>query len=584
MSTIDYAQVNPRVGGFINPFKLNDPKYRDAYTKLARSCAYPAGYENGLFNTLVGVVVCIAGLVCLGVGLESSMRYAALGAGIVIGIIVAFFYGRYMQVKALFPRGACAMLGTGKSSLPLLVVPSILYIALPVACYFAKSPVYQYLALGAVCALIEQFAFAKSNGRNVLTVTAFLLFIVPFIAAQLIGMSDDVFANIMSVLPYQGVVFVCTGVYLTRKAVSVVPQTHDRELIRFLLSSDNLSRKYLGLSYLSASLDSDMIPDLAKCMHHENYVIACTAQIAFGNVWGPKPNELTLPMNFGASSRLPDAYREQFQERINENRKKTLERWTKHHTLIEEKVAELAAQNDEAVEDIFSLAEGKKVLRHHARITAIEMLGSMRTPRAYATLMTLLQHTDKSVARAAEAGFFGADSKAILYLEKFFVAPAAWQRARAIRATRCLLDYLEIFDSNEANLAKALLEPDIDGLLDTPDTCTFAETITLLPAESREDIGILEEYLGNDRPIIRIAALRSLIRQCPDSAHDYLVTALNDESAVVRYAAVLCVADLLPEDAGTLISTMLSDPNPRVAACADRIAGRLNSSARANAW
>lgn len=584
MASIDYAQVNPRVGGFVNPFKLNDPKYRNAYMKLARSSAFPAGYENGLFNTVVGLIVCIAGLVCLAVGLESSMRYVALGVGAVLGVVVAYLYGKYIQTKALFPRGACIMLGDGKRSMLLIVGPVIAYIAVPLALYFAGNSAYQYFALGAVCALIEQHAFSRSQGRNILAVTAFLLFIVPYIVSQMIGASPDLFANLMSVLPYEGVVYVCTGAYLTHKATSIVPRSHDRELIRLLLSSDNLSRKYLGLSYLSASLDSDMIPDLAKCMQHENYVIACTAQIAFGNLWGPKPRELSLPPNYGAPSGSQSAFRMQYQQRFEENRKNMLSRWTKHHQLVEEKVAELAAQNDEATESVFALAEGKNVLRHHARITAIEMLGSMRTPRAYATLMTLLQNPDKSVARAAEAGFFGADSKAVLFLEKFFVAPAAWQRARAIRATRCLLDYLEIFDADEANLARALLEPDIDGLLDTTDTCTFADAISLLPAESRADIDILEEYFRNDRPIIRVAALWSFTRQCPDIAHDYIVQALDDPSAAVRYAAVACVENIIPEDVSDLIVKMIDDPHPRVADRAAKAMNRLNANARVSAW
>ena len=223
-------------------------------------------------------------------------------------------------------------------------------------------------------------------------------------------------------------------------------------------------------------------------------------------------------------------------------------------------------------------------MRQHARITAIEMLGPMRTQRAYATLMTLLQHKDKRVARAAEASFFGADSKAVLYLERFFVAPAAWQRARAIRATRHMLDYLEIFDTGELKVAQALLEPDVDGLLDTPSTNTFAEAISLLPVESQEDVGVLEEYLRNDRPIIRIAALTSLTRQSPDTAHEYVLKALDDPSAAVRYAALLCVENLLPEDVGDLVAQMLYDPHSRVAACANSVMNRLNSFARGNAW
>ncbi|MBQ1625223.1 MAG: hypothetical protein II096_04270, partial [Erysipelotrichaceae bacterium] len=70
------------------------------------------------------------------------------------------------------------------------------------------------------------------------------LFIVPYIVSQMIGMSGDVFANLLSVLPYEGVVLVCTGAYLSSKATSVVPRTHDRDLIRFLLADDNLSRKF----------------------------------------------------------------------------------------------------------------------------------------------------------------------------------------------------------------------------------------------------------------------------------------------------------------------------------------------------
>ena len=188
MPAIDYAQVNPRVGGFVNPFKLEDPEYRAAYTKLARSCMYPAGYDNGLFNTVVGIVVCVTGIVCYTAGDHASLRYISLGVGIVVGIILGLIYGRFMQTKMLFPRGACAMLAEPEKSKFLLVGPPIAYIAIPVVFYFLGNPAWQYLTLGALCALIEQFAFYKS-GRRLLVVTALLLFMVPYIISQMIGMS-----------------------------------------------------------------------------------------------------------------------------------------------------------------------------------------------------------------------------------------------------------------------------------------------------------------------------------------------------------------------------------------------------------
>ena len=95
---------------------------------------------------------------------------------------------------------------------------------------------------------------------------------------------------------------------------------------------------------------------------------------------------------------------------------------------------------------------------------------------------------------------------------------------------------------------------------------------------------MLEEYLRNDRPLIRIAALVSITRQCPDIARDYLVKALGDTSAPVRYAALLCVENLLPEDVGDLVGQMLDDPHLRVADCASRVAKRLNSYARTGSW
>ena len=58
------------------------------------------------------------------------------------------------------------------------------------------------------------------------------------------------------------------------------------------------------------------------------------------------------------------------------------------------------------------------------------------------------------------------------------------------------------------------------------------------------------------------------------------MTALEDPSAAVRYAAMRCAENLLPDDLGNLARQMLDDPHPRVADCAGQVLKRMSDISR----
>ena len=580
---MNFESNNPRTSSLINPFYVKDREYNAAYKKMATKCTFPAAFDNGLYHVLVGVWICVmgfSGLAMLTIGNE----IISFAIGLVLAFVITYFYGRYMQVKVMFPRGGTMLRSRGNAKTVYWLIPVIFLVGYPIYAIVSGNPLAVEITIGCVYALLGVLAFAKTS-RTGLLFLALLLLAIPLLMVYMGFASNDVLNEIVLVSPYEGIVFVMCGIWMQQRAIMPNINRHDRELLKEYLTSGDEKKQFTAASFLCGSVDPVLMPELLDLCQNDNLAVSYTAQVAMGNIWGPKPNELFGQQATDMRNDIPEEYRQQVAEQMEARRKTVHDRWLKHYEIVENTLHEIASENGETQEKLYDLAAGKNVRYTQARVIALEMLGTLRTPRAYSTLMDTLLRKDKKIAIAAMHGFFGADSKSVLYLEKFFVAKSSWIRRRAIRATRYMLDYLAIFDENENAVARALLEPDIDGLFDSEDTTTFAATICLLPGDTEDEIDIIEQYCENSRPLIKVEGLCTLSRLQPERAVNWVLPALNDPSAAVRYAAIKCVAKLRLPQSMDVFRRMSSDTSPRVARLASMNLEKLQAAMRpANPW
>ncbi len=571
----------PRTLNYENPISVTEPSWYPAeYKKMVRKCMFPAGFGNGLFNMMLGIWVCIAGLSCMLVGDVVITPVIPLSLGAIGGLILMIVYGSHMQSRILFPRGGCLPFSTDKAKTSTWLLPLIVYISIAAWSVYAGHPLAVTAVVAVVFGCIELLAYSRCNRSSMILVSA-LLVLLPIGMAYLgISYSSDPFTAIVLAIPNAGIVLVICGTWHSQTSVNRIGIGGLRETIAKCLASNESRSKFVGSSFLCMSIDCNLTAQLLQCCHDDDRVVACTAQIALGNIWGPIPREALLPDKPKLIDGVDDERAERFYEQFTRNRDMTVSNWRDHFVRVDKILLDIAKEDGTAAENLYALASGENMLYAPGRVVAVEMLGAMRTPKAYSLLMTLLQHRDKLISDAAIVGFYGAESRAILYLERFFAANHPWQRIRAIKATRCLLDYLAVFDKSDHEIAKALLEPDVDGLLDAEDTNTFAMAISLLPCDSQEDIEVLEEYCANRRPIIRIVAMYSLSKHNPEVAARWVVPALNDHNPAVRYAAVKCIVKMRLTESETYFRRLTDDPDPKVAQAATTAMRKLERASR----
>ena len=561
-----FVDYNPRSCIFVDPLEVKDGRYVSGYKKMALRCAFPAAFQNGIYHMLVGIlIVCTVATGLLGNRTNNTTAMLLLVGGFAVGIVLAILYYRFMQLKIVFPRGGCMLPEGEKPKALTWAIALVFFVGFGAYALISNGRLGVPITAGCACALVELVAYIRS-GRNSLLYASFFIVAIPVLLVFIHMLdSTNAYQAAVTTLSYEGIVFVIMGSFLTQKATIPGSLRHNRERLREHLSSEDRHKRFLAASFVCTSLDPDLLPEILRCCMDEDPITAYTAQIALGNTWGPKPSNSYVSTEIEFRDDVSEEFRDSYLEQAKSNKESVIGKWRFHYKLIEEKLADIAREDGVSAEALYAIAHGRGVYYENARVVALEMLGSMRTPRAYATLMDMLQHKSKHLATAAATGFFGADSKAVLYLEQFFTGSRSWIRKRAIYATRKLLDYLEMFDEGEAAVAYALLEPDVEGLFGTYDTCTFAATIELLPCYGPEDEEILRAYYSNLRPLIRVEALWTMARAQVEGINQIVLQATHDPSAAVRYTAILCMEKLhMPERLETF-HRMTTDGNPRVA-------------------
>lgn len=584
-SFINFERSNPRNSNLKNPYLLDDPEYKDEYKKMSLKAAFPSAFGNGLYHIVLGVFICIEDFFLLFAANFQSYFWPIAILGTAASIVISLIYARYLQTKALFPQGASMTGSKGNAPIAFWLILAIVFAAFPIIGAATANPYMAVLVIGSVFGLLAILSYAKTN-RNGILVLAFLAIAIPLGLAYM-GMYDGMsaFDVFLATAPYEGIIYVFCGIILMNSSLVPGSQRHDRERLKTYLLSGNEVKQFTAASFLCSSIDPIFLPELLRLSQNENHTVAYTAQVAVGNIWGPMPKGLDEDAPLSMNPNFPEEYRKQAQEQIKKQQDAVRNRKLKHYAMIEDELEQMAEEENQALEDLYALALGQNVHYEQGRLVAIELLGSMRTPRAYSTLMTLLLHRSKKIAEAAMTSFYGADSKAVLYLEKFFVSDRSWIRRRAIRATRNMLYYLMTFEEQEAAVAYALLENDIDGLLDTDDTNTFAATITLLVGNEDENVEILEGYYENNRPIIKIAAMYTLTYMVPQRAQRYVLPALDSPYAAIRYAGLKCLEIIRFPNRAQIYQQMSADRIPAVAQLAQQSLAKVEEeNRRARRW
>ncbi len=600
------------------PTQSAKPNYNQCFQKMVLKCAFPAGFANGLYHTIVGLWICVSGFIGVTFATSTSQETTQINlpiliAGIIAATAISYWYGKRLQLKAIFPRGASIPSEKGHAPVICWILPLIIFAGAPIYATSINASNATPLIIGAIFAVLALVSYAASNKISLLAVSFACMLLPSLLCYFNICMSDTVLDTVLTTIPYEGIIFVACGLILMNSSMSSRVKSYDRKAISSFLNSENSLKKFAALCYLCKKLDPLMLPDLLKFSQSDDYMIAFTAQIALGNIWGPKPEKIdALPSEL--AQKLPEDYIKNLEGQLELQNQEARSKWIAHQTYVEKELEKIASgncqsdneqvsctqeygegdqnansneqtsnqcnnstQNIEPVEALYALALGHNVHYDIGRLVAIEMLGSLRTPRAYATLMGLLQHQNKYIAQAAIAGFYGADSSSVLYLEKFFVAKRSWLRNRAIAATRNMLYYLVAFDPQDADVAYSLLQDDIDALLNTDDVITFASTLTLLPAQDDQDIRILEGYLASPRPIVKIQAMRTLAYLAPTKALSHVVSALENQHAAVRYAALKCLDILQSPKKVQLYRQMTNDKNNKISSLARQRLAMLES-------
>ena len=260
---MNFEQSNLRTSDYVNPFTIKEPEYHASYKKMARRCAFPAGFGNGLYLIAIGMTICLAGFICMLFGQAPGMRAIVFGIGLVVGLAAAYFYCTYMQTKVIFPRGG-SMRDPKPAPIVLKIVPALLLIGIAVWTIVQGYVIFPMIVTGTVFALLVIYGYTKS-GRNSMLILALILQAIPMGMGYLGYYSFDPFSSILSVLPYQGLVTVMLGVFHAQSSIMPGATRHNRDKLRAFITSDSPKNRFMAASFLSNSLDPELLPEIIVC-------------------------------------------------------------------------------------------------------------------------------------------------------------------------------------------------------------------------------------------------------------------------------------------------------------------------------
>lgn len=343
------------------------------------------------------------------------------------------------------------------------------------------------------------------------------------------------------------------------------------------LHSHDADIRYMTCDFLCSYLEPQALPALLEAAFDEDSAVAFMARKAITVIWGPDVDALfkmQLEQDLGRSGLFGRQRivitREQL-ESINRERL-ALEKGSEHHEREVENVLRGQVASSESAMDALirlSLSSDTGEVRH----VAIELLGSTRLHRAYATLIQLIlgNGSNRHVVSAAVEGFKGASSSAVVHIEPLFSDEREWIRVAACNASIGLVDTLERVDCADSLLARGMLHDTVFSLARNGKPVTRATIMELLAHYGDEAIGTLEHSCEDQFAFVRGEGVRALTLAGATCAPPHVLDALKDSRAYVRSCALNCVAYLRIFEAEDLVASMVDDEDTEVALLAKRL-------------
>lgn len=348
------------------------------------------------------------------------------------------------------------------------------------------------------------------------------------------------------------------------------------EIVAALRSNDSDIR-YLTCAFLCTYLEPQILPQLLLTAFDDDVAVASVARRALASIWGPDVDTLfrwQIEQSHGRKRLFGDDQIVITRAQIDEiNRERIqLERDSKRHEHeVEQVMYEKVAGDEKALDALIRLA-----LLDDAggvRYVAMELLGSTRSHRAYATLVEAITRNgaDRQVVSAASEGFRGASSSAVVHLEPLFQDRREWVRVAACNACIGLIDALEVNDRDDAHLARSMLHDTVFFMAQHGHPVTRATILELLAYYGDEALSTLEASCRDRFAFVRGEGIRALTLMDGKRARSFVMEALEDSRAYVRSSALNCVAYLRLSEAQALVEGMVDDSDDMVASLAKRL-------------
>lgn len=491
-TTIDDSS-NQRTSNLAQPYPTADAKLDRRYRALGARSTRPFGWYTGsmLFSAGIGIMV-YALLFDLSDYLPLS-PLVSVASAVVLGIVAAVGADDIVRLHYIMPRGICFLAHRANPYSPLSwVLPLACFLALAVLGMLQASASGLLLAMSCLIALVPLVSF-KRCGEGGFLVCSIALFVAPTLCSM-VGFYDQTSLSTLAgeVLLTESIIVTVFGIERARSLYARSEDDIDFDRLDACLHSDDPAQRLLACVFCTGFIDPKLMGPLLERTRDEDRAVAYAAQTAFSNMWGPNTEELmNASVGFGRSARSEGDLPDDLQQILDDERADLLDVKMMHQEEVESEARQLPKDQEKGYACLCALATDEHPLVPQARIVALEVLGCVRSPRAYAIALSTLLSDDPQVERAAETAFYGADPSAVIYLEQLFANGKAAIRRNAIRAACQLIAFWNDRDSARSETIHLLLEPSVDKLLSDPDTEIRALSLSLLPLSQPRTLAYL---------------------------------------------------------------------------------------------
>lgn len=506
--------LNVRTSRLARPYPTSDAALDRRYLRLGAHGARPYAWYTGTILFSLGIALMVFAMLYDLYNYLPITPMASIALATALGIGAGFLSEFLVNALAVMPRGLCFIKSAnGKSSFLSWAFPTSCYLAIAVLGWLADSSTSSVLIMDAAFALLLMVPYQR-YGDPAFLICSIALFVGPVLLV-LTGLItiETLGATVGQVLLTESIILAIFGIHRARNIYAHSVDDIDFDRVKTMLDADNPTQRLLATVFCTGFIDPHLMGPLLVHTRDEERVVAYEAQVAFSNMWGPTTDDM-LAYYDRSMERLDDDMDDDLREMFEEEREDVIDEKRVHQEEVEEEARKLPAEQAEGFDALCALAQGERVIVPQARLVAIEVLGCVQSPRAYAIALQTLTSDDPDVAHSGEVAFYGADPSAIVYLERLFASGKAAFRSHAVRAAAQLLAFWNSRDPERCETARALLEPSLDKLLSDPDLDTRAHALSLLPPRQPRTLAYLRR-LSESEPEgspVRAEAVRLLGR------------------------------------------------------------------------